>query len=75
MIIITKRQMVENVKLGRTIAKIDYLRIFQQKRNFWENLTSSCHDNTFVGVMSKSTNLAKITLLVSMDICMHDNSN
>ena len=29
----------------------------------------------FVGVMSKSTNLAKITLLVSMETWSHDNSD
>ena len=33
----------------------------------FENLTSGCHGYAFVGVMSKSTNLAKITLLVSME--------
>ena len=67
--------MVENVKLRQTIAKMDFLRIFQQKSNFWENLTSGCHGYKFVGVASKSTNLAKITLLVSMETWSLDNSN
>ena len=49
--------------------------------SFWEEdfsnkilhtvaMRSGCHGNTFVRVTSKSTNLAKITLLVS-----HDNSD
>ena len=63
--------MVENVKLRKMIAKIDFLRIFQHKENFGENLTSGCHGNTSVSLTSKSTNLAKITFLVSM----HDNSD
>ena len=67
--------MIENVKLRQIIAKIDFLRMFQQKNNFWENLTSDCHGNTFVGVTSKSTNLAKITLLVSMETWSHENSD
>ena len=67
--------MVENVKLRQLIAKIDFLRISQQKKNFGENLTSSCHGNTFVGVTLKSTNLAKITLLVSMETWSHDSSD
>ena len=54
--------MVGNVKLRRIIAKSDFSRIFQQKENFFENLTRGCHGNMFVGVTSKSTNLAKITL-------------
>ena len=53
--------MVENVKLRQIIAKNNFPGIFQQKENFSENLTASCHGNTFVGVTSKSTNLAKIT--------------
>ena len=57
------------------MAKNNFLGIFQQKENFSENLASSCHGNTFVGVMSKSTNLAKITLLVSMETWSHDNSD
>ena len=52
---------------SKTIAKNYFPGIFQQKENFSENLTSSCYGNTFVGVTSKSTNLAKITLLVSME--------
>ena len=67
--------MVGNVKLSQIIAKIDFLRIFQQKENFWENLTSGCHGNAFVGIKSKSTNLAKITRLVSMETWSHDNSD
>ena len=67
--------MVENVKLRRIIANIDFSRIFQQKENFFENLTRGCHGNTFVGVSSKSTNLAKIALLVSMETWSHDNSD
>ena len=61
--------------LGKEIAKIDFSRIFQQKKNCWESLTSGCNDNTFVGVTSKSTNLAKITFLVSIEAWSHDNSN
>ena len=67
--------MIENVKLRQIIAKIDFLRMFQQKNNFGENLASGCHGNTFVGVTSKSTNLAKITLLVSMETWSHENSD
>ena len=67
--------MVGNVKLSQIIAKIDFLRIFQQKENFWENLTSGCHGNAFVGITSKSTNLAKISRLVSMETWSHDNSD
>ena len=40
-----------------------------------ENLTSTVDGNMFVGVMSKSTNLPKITLLVSMEILSHGISN
>ena len=60
--------MIENVKLRQIIAKNNFPGIFQQKENFSENLTSSCHGNTFVGVMSKSTNLAKINLPGHMTI-------
>ena len=67
--------MIENVKLRQIIAKNYFQGIFQQKENFSENLTSSCHGNTFVGVKSKSTNLDKITLLVSMESWSHDNSD
>ena len=67
--------MVENVKLRRIFANIDFSRIFQQKENFFNNLTRGCHANMFVGVTSKSTNVAKITLLVSMETWSHDNSN
>ena len=74
MTIFTKK-MVENVKLSQIVAKVDFLRIFQQKGGFWENLTFGCHGNTFVGVTSKSTNPAKITLLVSMDTWSPDNSD
>ena len=42
--------MVENVKLREIIAKIDFLRISQQKNNFQENLAFGCHGNGFVGV-------------------------
>ena len=67
--------MIENVKLRRIIAKIDFSRIFQQKENFFEGLTPGCHGNSFVGVTSKSTNLAKIALLVSMETWSHDDSD
>ena len=67
--------MVENVKLRQIIAKINFLCIFQQKENFGENWTSGRHGNTLVGVTSKSTYLAKITLLVSMETWSHDNSD
>ena len=67
--------MVENVKLRQIITNIDFLSIFQQKDNFVENLTSGCHGNAVAGVTSKSTNLAKITLLVSMETWSHDNSD
>ena len=67
--------MIENVKLRQIVAKKKIPGIFQQKDNFSENLTSGCHGNTFVGVTSKSTNLAKITLLVSMETWSHDNSD
>ena len=66
--------MVENGILSRIIAKIDFLRIFQLTNNFGENLTSGSHGNKVVGITSKSTNLAKITLLVSMETLSHDNS-
>ena len=66
--------MIEKVKLRQIIAKDNFPGIFQQKKNFSENLTSGCHGNMFVGVTSKSTNLAKITLLVSMETWSHDNS-
>ena len=62
------KKMVGNVKLMRIIVKSDFSRIFQQKENFFENLTRGCHGNMFVGVTSKSTNRDKITLLVSMVI-------
>ena len=65
--------MIENVKLRQIIAKNNFPGIFQQKENFSENLTSGCHGNTFVGVTLKSTNLAKISLLVSMETWLHDN--
>ena len=61
------KKMVENVKLKQIITKIGFLRIFQQQKNFGENLIFGCHGNTFVGVTFKSTNLVKITLLVSME--------
>ena len=67
--------MIENVKLRQIIAKNNFPGIFQQKDNFSENLTSGCHGNAFVGVTSKFTNLAKITLLVSMETLSHDNSD
>ena len=67
--------MVEKVKLRRIIAKIDFSRMFYQKENCFENLRCGCHGNMFVGVMSKSSNLAKITLLVSMETWSHDNSD
>ena len=65
--------MVGNVKLRQIIANIYFLRIFQRKKNFWENLTSGCHGNTFLGVTPKSTNPAKVTHLVSMETGSHDN--
>ena len=67
--------MVENVKLRHIIAKKDFPRIFQQEENFFENLTSGYHGNAFGGVTSKSTYLAKITFLVSMENWSHDNSD
>ena len=67
--------MVENVKLRQIIAKIDFLRMFQQKTKFWENLRSGCHGNTFVRVTSKFTNVAKITLLDSMETWSNDKSD
>ena len=67
--------MVENVKFRHIVVKNDFLRIFQQKENFGENLTSGCHGNAFVGVTSKSTNVVKITVLVSMETWSHDNSD
>ena len=67
--------MAENVKFRQIIAKIDFLKIFQQKEIFLENQTFGCHGNAFVGIMSKSRNLPKITLLVSMETWSHDNSN
>ena len=67
--------MVENVKLRQLIANIDFLCIFQQKENFWENLMFGSHGNTLVGVTSKFTNLAKIILFVSMETWSHDNSD
>ena len=69
------KKTAENVKLRQIIAKIDFSRIFQQKENFFENLTCAFHGNTFAVVSSKSTNLAKITLLVSMVTCPQDNSD
>ena len=67
--------MVQNVKFRHIFAKIDFSRIFQQKEHFFENLTCVCYGNTFLGVTSKSTNLAKITLLVSMETWSSDNSD
>ena len=69
------KKMVENVKSRQIIAKIDFPRIFQQKENLFENLTHCCYGNTFVRVTSKSANLAKITLMVSMETWSHDNSS
>ena len=66
--------MIENVKLRQMIAKNYCPGIFQQIENLSENLTSGCHGNTFIGVTSKSTNLAKITRVVSMKTWSHDNS-
>ena len=65
----------ENVKFRQIITKNEFPRIFQQKENFLKNLTSGCRGYTFVGVTSKSTNLDKITLLVSMETWSHDNSD
>ena len=67
--------MVENVKLRQISAKIDFLRILQQKENFFEDLTSGCHGNMFVRVTSNSTSLAEIILLVSMETWSHGNSD
>ena len=67
--------MTENVELRQIIAKNDFPRIFQESENFFEKITSSCDSYTFVGVTSKSINLAKITLLVSMETWSHDNSD
>ena len=68
-------KMVENVKFRQIIAKNEFPRIFQQNEKFFEKRTSGCRGYAFVGVTSKSTNLAKITLLVSMETWSHDNSN
>ena len=62
-------------KLNQLIAKIGFLLFFHQKNNVLENLTSDCHGNAFVRVTSKFTNLAKITLLVSMENWSLDNSD
>ena len=59
--------MGENVKFRQIFVKIFFSRIFQEKENLDKNLIRGCHGNAFVGVTSKSTNLAKITLLVSME--------
>ena len=56
-------------------CQIGFSKNFSTKKNFRENLTSSCHGNTFIGVMSKSTNVAKIPLLVSLETWSHDNSD
>ena len=66
---------VENVKWRQIIAKSGFPRMFQQKENFLLNLTSGCHSYAYVGVAYKLTNLAKITLLVSMETWTHDNSD
>ena len=67
--------MVVNVNFRQIIAKIDFQRFFHQKGNFFENLTYSCYGHAFFGVTSKSTDLAQITLLVSMESWSADNSN
>ena len=64
--------MVENVKFWQIIAKNEFPRIFQQKENFVEKLICGCRGYGFVGVKSKSTNLAKITLLVTMETWIAD---
>ena len=67
------KKMVENVKLRQLMAKLDFLRIFQQKKNFGENLSSISYVNTFVGVSSKSTksfsfiNIKTSTLIIRTD--------
>ena len=66
--------MVEHVKLRQIIAKIDFLRIFQQKENFLRNQTSGCHGNTCVGVTSNSTDPAETAILVTMETRSYDNS-
>ena len=66
--------MVENVKLRQIIAKNDFLRIFQQKKIFLENLTSGCHGNMFVRISQNPQILPK-SLLVSMETWSHDNSD
>ena len=47
----------------------------QQKVQLWGNLTSGCHDNVFVVVISNSTNHGKIKLLVSMGTWSTGNSD
>ena len=65
---ITIKKMVENVILRQMIGNKNWQQeFFNNKIIFGEN--------TFVGVMSKSTNLAKITLLVSMETWSNDNSD
>ena len=46
----------------KIIIKTDFSKKNQQKDNFFENLTCGCHGNVFVGITSKSSNPAKITL-------------
>ena len=58
--------------LGKYLLK---LILQEQKDNFFENLSRGCHGNAFHGVTSKSTNLAKITILVSMETRCCDNSD
>ena len=61
--------------MRQIIGKIDFPRLIQEKNTFFENKTFSCHGNVFVGVTSKSRNLAKIALLVSMETWSHENSD
>ena len=60
---------------NQTVIYCTFSRIFQQNESFGKYMTSGCHGNTFVGIMSKSTNLAKIALLVFMETWSCDNSD
>ena len=61
--IIFTKKMVENVKLRQIIAKI-----YSTKKLLWGQSDIGLHGNTFVGVTSKSTNLAKIMFPGDMTI-------
>ena len=67
------KNIATNIQLRQIISKVDFPRTFKQKVNVFETLTSGCHGNTFVGVKSKSTNLAETSLLVSLESRSHVN--